>query len=212
MVKLRLSRIGKSKQPYYRIVAMNVSSARNGRALAYLGTYDPLHSSVKIDEEHALQWLNNGAQMTETVKALFDSQGLLARWKGLEGTVREDALTRDKPKRRRKLAAQSGEPAVAEAPAEEAAEVPAEKAPEASAEEAADAPAEEATEAPAEAPVEGAAEEAAEAPAEETAEEAADAPAEETAEAPAEEATEAPAEETAEAPAEETAEEGDKKE
>ena len=101
MVKLRLSRIGKSKQPFYRIVAMNVSSPRNGRALAHLGTYDPLHSSVKIDEERALQWLNNGAQMTETVKALFDSQGLLARWKGLQGMVREDALTRDKPKRRR---------------------------------------------------------------------------------------------------------------
>ena len=103
MVKLRLSRIGKRKQPYYRIVAMNVSAPRNGRALAEVGTYDPLHASVKIDTERAIEWLNNGAQMTETVAALFDSQGVLAQWQGREAQVREDALSQDKPKRRRKL-------------------------------------------------------------------------------------------------------------
>ena len=63
MVKLRLSRIGKRKQPYYRIVAMNVSAPRNGRALAEVGIYDPLHASVKVDAERAIEWLNNGAQM-----------------------------------------------------------------------------------------------------------------------------------------------------
>ena len=116
MVKLRLSRIGKRKQPYYRIVAMNVSAPRNGRALAEVGTYDPLHASVKIDTERAIEWLNNGAQMTETVAALFDSQGVLAQWQGREAQVREDALRQDKPKRRRKLAAQAATPAVEEAP------------------------------------------------------------------------------------------------
>ena len=121
MVKLRLSRIGKRKQPYYRIVAMNVSAPRNGRALAEVGTYDPLHASVKIDTERAIEWLNNGAQMTETVAALFDSQGVLAQWQGREAQVREDALSQDKPKRRRKLAAQAATPA-----AEEAQEAPAE--------------------------------------------------------------------------------------
>ena len=127
MVKLRLSRIGKRKRPYYRIVAMNVSAPRNGRALAEVGIYDPLHASVKVDAERAIEWLNNGAQMTETVAALFDSQGILARWKGQEGTVREDALSHDKPKRRRKLAVSA---AVAEeAPAEETAEEAAEEAP-----------------------------------------------------------------------------------
>ena len=137
MVKLRLSRIGKRKQPYYRIVAMNVSAPRNGRALAEVGIYDPLHASVKVDAERAIEWLNNGAQMTETVAALFDSQGILARWKGQEGTVREDALSHDKPKRRRKLAVSA---AVAEeAPAEEA---PAEETP--AEETAEEAPAEEA--------------------------------------------------------------------
>ena len=105
MVKLRLKRIGKRKQPYYRIVAAHVSVARNGRALAEVGLYDPMHASVKIDEERTIEWLNKGAQMTETVAALFHSQGVLARWKGAEGRVRDDALTVDKPKRRRKKAA-----------------------------------------------------------------------------------------------------------
>ena len=121
MVKLRLSRIGKRKQPYYRIVAMNVSAPRNGRALAEVGTYDPLHASVKIDTERAIEWLNNGAQMTETVAALFDSQGVLAQWQGREAQVREHALSQDKPKLRRKLAAQTANPAAEEAPEAEAA-------------------------------------------------------------------------------------------
>ena len=105
MVKLRLKRIGKRKQPYYRIVAAHASVARNGRALAEVGLYDPMHASVKIDEERAIEWLNKGAQMSETVADLFHSQGVLARWKGAEGRVRDDALTGDKPKRRRKKAA-----------------------------------------------------------------------------------------------------------
>ena len=105
MVKLRLKRIGKRKQPYYRIVAAHVSVARNGRSLAEVGLYDPMHASVKIDEERAIEWLNKGAQMSETVADLFHSQGILARWKGEEGRVRDDALTGDKPKRRRKKAA-----------------------------------------------------------------------------------------------------------
>ena len=65
--------------------------------------------------------------MTETVEALFRSQGLLARWKGLEGTVNENALKTDKPKRRRKLAAAAAAPAV-EAETETSAEAPAEAA------------------------------------------------------------------------------------
>ena len=129
MVKLRLKRIGKRKQPYYRIVAAHVSVARNGRSLAEVGLYDPMHASVKIDEERAIEWLNKGAQMTETVADLFHSQGILARWKGEEGRVRDDALTVDKPKRRRKKAAaapvQPAEP-VEQAAAEPEAAEPAE--------------------------------------------------------------------------------------
>ena len=122
MVKLRLKRIGKRKQPYYRIVAAHVSVARNGRALAEVGLYDPMHASVKIDEERAIEWLNKGAQMSETVADLFHSQGILARWKGAEGRVRDDALTGDKPKRRRKKAA--AEPVQPAEPVEQVAAEP----------------------------------------------------------------------------------------
>lgn len=128
MVKLRLTRMGKKKQPFYRIVAMNSATRRQGQALGYVGTYNPLHSAVDINEENALLWLNRGAEMTETVEALFRSQGLLARWKGLEGTVKEDALKADKPKRRRKLAATTAAPAVEAEASAESAEAPAEEA------------------------------------------------------------------------------------
>jgi len=105
LVKLRLRRMGKKKRPFYRIVAINLKAPQQGHALAQVGIYDPINSDVRIDEEKALLWLQRGAVMSNTVKALFDSQGILARSKGLEPRVREDALTQDKPKRRRKLAA-----------------------------------------------------------------------------------------------------------
>ena len=86
MVKLRLKRIGKRKQPYYRIVAAHVSVARNGRSLAEVGLYDPMHASVKIDEERAIEWLNKGAQMSETVADLFHSQGSIGPLEGRGGS------------------------------------------------------------------------------------------------------------------------------
>jgi len=104
LVKMRLTRLGKRKQPFYRIVAMDVASGRQGLTLGEIGTYDPLHATVKVDEESALLWLNRGAQMTGTVEALLRNQGVLARWQGREGKVREGALARVKPARRRKLA------------------------------------------------------------------------------------------------------------
>ena len=114
LVKLRLTRTGKKKQPMYRIVAMDVASRRQGQFLGLVGTYNPLKAMVNIDEEAALLWLNRGAQMTTTVAALLHSQGVLAHWKGAEGKIRTDALTRDKPARRRKLGLTTPEVAPAE--------------------------------------------------------------------------------------------------
>ena len=151
MVKLRLKRLGRKKRPYYRIVVMDANSPRDGQALAELGMYDPLLSKVDLDEEAALHWLNSGARMTGTVHALLKNQGLLARWRGREGSVTEGFLKQDKPKRLKKLAAAEAaesEPAVdreeeaaaessPEAPAAEAAEEQA-GAPEAETEDSAD--------------------------------------------------------------------------
>ena len=119
MVKLRLKRMGRKKSPFYRIVAMSANAPRSGQALAELGTYDPMAAVFDVDEEAALQWLRNGAQMSETVHDLFKSKGVLARHAGGEGVEKEGALSHDKPKRRKKLASASSAPAV-EAAAEAA--------------------------------------------------------------------------------------------
>ena len=73
MVKIRLQRFGSHKRPFYRIVAADVTSPRDGRLLEIIGTYNPLTqpASVEIDKEKAVKWLNNGAKPTETVKSLF---------------------------------------------------------------------------------------------------------------------------------------------
>jgi small subunit ribosomal protein S16 len=111
VIKLRLKRLGRTKRPFYRVVAVKADAPRDGQTLAQMGTYDPLYARVSIDEEAALKWLKRGAQMTETVQTLFKSQGILARLQGLEGKARENALTREKPARLRKL---KGQPAPAE--------------------------------------------------------------------------------------------------
>lgn len=122
MVKLRLKRMGRKHRPFYRIVAMTDNQSQSGQALEELGTYDPVHARFDVDEAAAITWLNNGAQMTNTVHDLFNSKGLLARWRGFEGSEDETALKRDKPKRRKKLALTSSAKAdeTPEAVAEEA--------------------------------------------------------------------------------------------
>jgi small subunit ribosomal protein S16 len=72
-VKLRLMRMGKKKQPMYRVVAADSRTARDGRFLEILGTYEPLAdpSRVKIDREKAAKWIGNGAQPTERVARLL---------------------------------------------------------------------------------------------------------------------------------------------
>ena len=76
-VKLRLVRMGKKKQPTYRVVAADSRSPRNGRFIEIVGTYDPRAepSAVRIDEGKALAWLQKGAQPTERVEKLLRISG-----------------------------------------------------------------------------------------------------------------------------------------
>ncbi len=76
-VKLRLMRMGKKKQPTYRVVAADARSPRDGRFIEIVGTYEPRRdpSVVKIDNEKAVKWLRNGAQPTETVERLLKTSG-----------------------------------------------------------------------------------------------------------------------------------------
>jgi len=77
-VKLRLQRFGAKKRPYYRVVATDSTSPRDGRFIEIIGTYYPIEKNdvIKIDEQKALEWLAKGAQPTDTVKSLFRKLGI----------------------------------------------------------------------------------------------------------------------------------------
>ena len=72
-VKIRLKRMGAKKSPFYRIVVADSRFPRDGRFIEEIGTYNPLTSpaEIKVDAEKATKWIKNGAQPTETVKALL---------------------------------------------------------------------------------------------------------------------------------------------
>ena len=135
-VKLRLMRMGKKKQPTYRVVAADSRKARNGRIIEAVGFYDPRRdpSVIEIDNDKAVGWLRNGAQPTERVEKLLKITGAWDEFKGqpagTSGTAApvapvapvEEAAVEEAPVE---------EAAVEEAPAEEAGveEAPAEEAP-----------------------------------------------------------------------------------
>ena len=79
MVKIRLTRMGDKKSPFYRIIVADERSPRDGRFIDVIGTYNPLTSpaEIKIDAEKARMWLSNGAQPTDTVKSLFIQQEII---------------------------------------------------------------------------------------------------------------------------------------
>ena len=78
-VKIRLRRMGSKKAPFYRVVVADSRSPRDGRFIEEIGTYDPTcdPSVYKVDEEAAKKWLANGAQPTDTVKALLKKNGVI---------------------------------------------------------------------------------------------------------------------------------------
>ena len=78
-VKIRLRRMGAKKAPFYRIVVADSRYPRDGRFIEETGTYNPVvtPSEVKVDAEKAKQWIANGAQPTDTVKALLKKEGVL---------------------------------------------------------------------------------------------------------------------------------------
>ena len=81
-VKLRLKRMGSKQKPFYRVVAADSRSPRDGRFIETVGTYNPIKNpaEINIDEEKALKWLNNGAIPTDTVKNLFSKAGINAKF------------------------------------------------------------------------------------------------------------------------------------
>ena len=80
-VKMRLKRMGKKRNPIYRIVVADSRAPRDGRFIEEIGYYNPVSEpkQIKINDEKANKWLSVGAQPTETVKKLFQSQGIIEK-------------------------------------------------------------------------------------------------------------------------------------
>lgn len=78
-VKIRLRRMGKKKAPFYRVVVADSRYPRDGRFIEEIGTYNPMvaENGVNIDADAAKKWIGNGAQPTDTVRALLKKQGIL---------------------------------------------------------------------------------------------------------------------------------------
>ena len=81
-VKIRLNRMGAKKNPFYRIVVADSRAPRDGRFIEILGNYDPNKQPavISIDEAKAIDWMNQGAQPTDTVKNLLSKQGIMAKF------------------------------------------------------------------------------------------------------------------------------------
>ena len=88
-VKMRLTRMGKKKSPYYRIVVIDGRRQRDGRYIDLIGRYDPREnpSLIEIDEEKAIDWLKKGVQPTEAVAKLLDISGVTSKFKVSAGKI-----------------------------------------------------------------------------------------------------------------------------
>ncbi len=83
MVRIRLRRIGAKHRPFYRIVVADQRTARNGKVIEEIGTYDPLQDppEIKINEESAIKWIRNGAQPSEAVAHMLETRGITEKAK-----------------------------------------------------------------------------------------------------------------------------------
>lgn len=81
-VRLRLTRMGKKKQPFYRIIAIDSRTRRDGKYIENIGYYNPLThpAEIVVNEDKAFQWLKNGAIPSDTVRNLFRQKGIMMKW------------------------------------------------------------------------------------------------------------------------------------
>ncbi len=119
-VKLRLMRMGKKKQPTYRIVAADARSPRNGRFIEIVGTYDPRPdpSEIKVDNDKAVDWLRKGAQPTERVEKLLKVSGAWDVFKGNAPAAPAPAPAKAEAEPEPAAEEPAAEPAAAEAEAD----------------------------------------------------------------------------------------------
>ncbi|KRN02257.1 30S ribosomal protein S16 [Levilactobacillus senmaizukei DSM 21775 = NBRC 103853] len=81
-VKIRLKRMGSKKRPFYRVVVADSRSPRDGRFIEQVGTYNPVTqpATITLKEESIMNWLNNGAQPSDTVKTLLSNAGIMKQY------------------------------------------------------------------------------------------------------------------------------------
>ena len=120
-VKLRLMRMGKTKQPTYRVVAADSRSPRNGRFIEIVGTYEPRQepTRINVDNEKAVAWLRKGAQPTDRVLRFLDKAGVMPR-PSRSNPQKAEPGTKAKERAAARAEKEAAANAPAEAPAAEA--------------------------------------------------------------------------------------------
>lgn len=94
MVKIRLKRAGRKKRPFYRVVAADAKAPRDGRVIEEIGRYDPLQEPYEfsVKENRLIYWLKNGAQPTETVRALLKNEGYIYKLALMKRNLSSEAI------------------------------------------------------------------------------------------------------------------------
>lgn len=132
MVKIRLRRMGAKKRPFYRLVVADSRTARNGRFIELVGTYDPNLDppAINLNKERIEYWLGTGAQPSDTARWLLKTQGFLGglaeKPKAAKKAKKEEPAAEAAPVKEKKEKAEEAAPEVAEGPVVEA-EAPAEE-------------------------------------------------------------------------------------
>ncbi|MGL4647406.1 MAG: 30S ribosomal protein S16 [Mycoplasmoidaceae bacterium] len=99
MVKIRLTRMGRNKLPYYRIIVADSRNRRDGSYIELLGHYEPFSGKIDLKKDAIIKWLNSGAQPTETILAILKKEGI---WKEYQATKKSNSK---KSTKKRKLSA-----------------------------------------------------------------------------------------------------------
>ena len=111
-VKIRLTRIGRHKDPFFRIVAVDSRSARDGKPVEQIGYFDPEKGveNAVIDEEKALKWLNLGAIPSDTVRSMFSRKGIMAKYaESKKGEKKAEKKAEKKPAAKKTTKAKKAE-------------------------------------------------------------------------------------------------------
>lgn len=99
MVKIRLTRMGRHKSPYYRIVVTDSRKRRDADYIALIGNYEPFSGKTTVNSELAMEWLNKGAQPTDTAKSILKKDGVWSKFMNQKQTSKKASSTKKTSKK-----------------------------------------------------------------------------------------------------------------